>query len=290
MDKSKPITYIELVPRQTVVKLEDALNALSKRMKEISRLAASALENLKKIEMMIDSDPILRLLYAICDDDIEALNQIVSKYHLDKRNLSDFERELVRQQLPKQPGIDNPNEFHDPIIEIAYSAVLIWLSTFSLNYSAYFSLPQGKREKILVGIMARACHKQFTAGEFIDPRKRADITPEELGQGYDEDDEGKNRSIKRIESQAWKSGTGQLPWATYDNPPEDDLLDMSKLGLDIDTLTPKEIALLYDALKATNQGVEVGSNQGYSLRQYWGKEYTKNIKMLERIKAKRQKT
>jgi len=78
--------------------------------------------------------------------------------------------------------------------------------------------------------------------------------------------------------------------ATYDNQSEVDALDLEKLGLDINTLTKGEIRLLHDALNAMNQGVEVGSKQGHSLRQYWEKDYTKNMKMFERLKAKLQKT
>ena len=145
MDKSKPITVYEVVSRMTGVNLIDTLNAYLESirnaclesMRKLGKWATITSEKLKETEKMIDSDPILGLLHAICDDDIEALSQIVSKYSLHERNLSYFEREQVRQQLKRED-----------ILCIASSAVLIWLDTFPLNYSAYFSLPQEKREKI----------------------------------------------------------------------------------------------------------------------------------------------
>jgi hypothetical protein len=248
MDKSKPITVNDVVAWLTGVNMEDAYNALFERMKEISRQTVLAIEKLEKADKMGYGDPILGLLHAICDDDVEALSQLVSKYRLYKHNLSYFERKQVRQQLERED-----------ILRIASSAVLIWLHTFSLNYSYYFSLPQEKREKIMVGIMSRECRRELL-GEIADPRRKVPL--EEID---------------------YRLGV-------CDAEPEDTSLDMSKLGLDIDTLTPKEIGLLYDALNATNQGVKAGSKQGYSLQQYWGKDYTKNMKMLGRLKAKRQKT
>ena len=274
MNKSKPVTVNEVVSWLTGVNMEDACNALFERIKEISRQAALAIEKLKETEKIMDSDPVLGLLHAICDDDVEALSQLVSKYRLHNRNLSYFERDKVRQQLPKQPGIDNPNEFHDPIIEIAYSAVLIWLSTFPLNYSAYFSLPQEKREKIMASIMSRECRSELL-GEISGLKKQMSIEEYEEYAQY--------RLKKGFPLEEYRL-------ATYDNQPEDTSLDLEKLGFDINTLTKGKIRILYDEHNAYNQGVEGGSKQGRSRRQYWGKDYAKNMKMLERLKAKRQKT
>jgi len=69
----------------------------------------------------------------------------------------------------------------------------------------------------------------------------------------------------------------------------DEPIDLERLGFNIDELTPKEIALLNDLNDMVNKGYSRDSKQGLSPREYWGKDYERKMKMLQRLNAKRRK-
>ena len=66
-------------------------------------------------------------------------------------------------------------------------------------------------------------------------------------------------------------------------------IDLERVGLDINELTPKEIALLNELNDMVSKGYSRDSKQGLSFKEYWGKDYDRKIKMLQRLNAKRQK-
>jgi len=70
---------------------------------------------------------------------------------------------------------------------------------------------------------------------------------------------------------------------------DEDQIDVKDLGYDPDELTAGELLLLNELRDATSRGYERYSKQGLSLRQYWGKDYDRKIKMLERLEDKRKK-
>jgi hypothetical protein len=66
-------------------------------------------------------------------------------------------------------------------------------------------------------------------------------------------------------------------------------IDLARLGFDVDQLTPKEIALLNELNDMATKGYNRDSKQGLSFREYWGRDYDRKIKMLQRLNAKRQR-
>jgi hypothetical protein len=69
-----------------------------------------------------------------------------------------------------------------------------------------------------------------------------------------------------------------------------EVIDLANLGLDINTLTPLEKRVFRELLDAASQGYELSSKKGLSLIQYWGKDYGRNMKTLQRLKHKRKNT
>ena len=243
----KPVIVGEVISQLTAVNIEDISNALFERVKEISR---QAIEKLKEAEKMIADDPVLGLLEATCDGDMEALNQLVSKYHLYKRNLSYFERQQVKQQILKED-----------LRWIIFSVVVGWVNTFSLNYSAYFSLPQEEREEILANIIGKAVAANLRGGEFIDIRKR--VLEEEL--------DGLENTTYSI--------PGTEPEDT--SPEERESLYNKLFGKE---LTKREKAVADKILD--NESVTKASKRGDSYKQLFGEDYKKNMEIKRKLKRK----
>lgn len=63
-------------------------------------------------------------------------------------------------------------------------------------------------------------------------------------------------------------------------------MDLKKLGLNMDDLTPKELWALQDVLEGFREGYDFDSKQGKSFRQRWGKDYNPNIKAWQRARVK----
>lgn len=73
---------------------------------------------------------------------------------------------------------------------------------------------------------------------------------------------------------------------TLPTPEPEETLDLKSLGLDIDKLTPKELALYENVLRGFKEGYEFWSKRGDSFREYWNKDYERNIKAWKRLKPK----
>ncbi|MFC2045695.1 hypothetical protein ACFLUH_03350 [Chloroflexota bacterium] len=70
---------------------------------------------------------------------------------------------------------------------------------------------------------------------------------------------------------------------------ESKAIDLERLGFNKDDLTPRELLLLDEVSDAANKGYMKDSKDGLSLRQYWGKDYDRKMKMLKRLEVKRNK-
>lgn len=69
----------------------------------------------------------------------------------------------------------------------------------------------------------------------------------------------------------------------------EETIDLKKLGFNRDELTPRELLLLDELSDATRKGHTKDSKEGLSLRQYWGEDYDRKMKMLKRLEAKLKK-
>ena len=72
-------------------------------------------------------------------------------------------------------------------------------------------------------------------------------------------------------------------------PTHEETVDLKKLGFDVDQLAPKEIDFLNELNDMAAKGYSRDSKQGLSFKKYWGRDYDRKIKMLQRLNAKRQK-
>lgn len=70
---------------------------------------------------------------------------------------------------------------------------------------------------------------------------------------------------------------------------ENETLDLKKLGFNKEELKPRELLLLDELRDAASKGYTKDSKEGLSLKQYWGKDYDRKMKMLKRLEAKRKK-
>jgi hypothetical protein len=208
---------------------------------------------------MISQDPILSL----CEKgDEQAISQLVKEYYLASRNLSLTDRERVREELPR-------NEIHD----IACSAVYIWLGTFSLNYSAYFNLPEKERQGILLKIVGKACRRELLQEIGEHPYSKEPLRLEEDGSGTFATNYEGNKKFPLID-------------VLSENI---EPIDFKDLSLDLDELTPKELWIVKDVFQGFSEGYEFSDKLGWSFRERWGKDYEKNIKAWNRVITKLKK-
>ncbi|MFC1861736.1 hypothetical protein ACFLX6_00360 [Chloroflexota bacterium] len=100
-------------------------------------------------------------------------------------------------------------------------------------------------------------------------------------EGFDEGDES-TLFLNRIP-------TSQLGPEQSLEESEGKALDLKRLGFNTGELTPRELLLLEEVSNAARKGYKKDSKEGLSLRQYWGKDYARKMKMLKRLEAKRKK-
>jgi hypothetical protein len=87
-----------------------------------------------------------------------------------------------------------------------------------------------------------------------------------------------------LEARGKKFAGGFL--ATFPAPEPQETLNLESLELNLDALTNRELYLLQDVFRGFKEGYDFFSKRGLSFRKYWGKDYERNIKAWERLRAK----
>ena len=100
------------------------------------------------------------------------------------------------------------------------------------------------------------------------------------------EEEGDKRPLERL---AAEHGLSHLDVALEDWDSAEAPLDLESLGFDMGQLTARESLFLDELNDAASKGYTKDSKEGLSLRQYWGKDYDRKIKMLQRLALKRKK-
>ena len=263
LEKLVQVTNEQVKPMMEAFKpMTEAFEKLNERLEPMRKIGEALSEAFEDVGELVETDPIFKLIWTIVHGDYEALRKLVLDYYLYNHNLSYSERERVSQQLTK---LD--------IQSISENTILIWAKEFPIPYLRYYlTLSPEERKKKVTSIMGSECRKELL-GEIS---REGTIPYEEVEEFLPaNDEEPAYLDIPKM---------GPIPTEAIE-----DLLaivikqDDSSSNLLRAILNPKEIALLRDMQNGFAQGFDFSLKKGHSFRQYWGKDYPKKIKALERV-------